>query len=258
MKPYRVKRGGKLIGSFLVLHEGRRVNLGTKDASEARRRAALVERGEWPPEGTDAAQAVKEALEGAPPVADPRPSTSEPMPAAPPPLESNPGNVGSDGKAAAGAPPPAPAAAVPPPPAAEAVNQAAAASVDQAAELEAEAKAALEAAGVDLSELQTKAPEVLGKLHIWLQGQALRVPIRVFKGSWPPFAGLGDDPEAASLRNLLGKLWAAKLAQLNLDVSKITPGWWLLILSGVTAFAQTAAMLEAMKPEPEAQPKPAP
>lgn len=163
-------------------------------------------------------------------------------PEVPPPLESSPGNVGGSADAAAGAIPPAPAAA-------DAVNEAAASSVDENAALEQEAKAALEAAGVDLSELTTKAPEVLGKLHIWAQGHALRIPIRVFKGSWPPFAGLGDDPEAISLRNLLGKLWAAKLASLNLDVSKITPGWWLLILSGVTAFAQTAAMLEAMKQE---------
>jgi hypothetical protein len=45
MKPYRVKRGQKFIGSFIVVHEGKRVNLATKDASEARRYAALVDQG---------------------------------------------------------------------------------------------------------------------------------------------------------------------------------------------------------------------
>lgn len=252
MKPYRVKRDGKLIGSFIVVHDGRRVNLQTKDASEARRRAALVERGKWPEEDASAARAVKEALEGAPPVPSSIPS-SENQPAAPP-LKSNSSPPLPEAKPAADTTQTVPAAgSSPPSQAADAVNATAAAAADEAAKLDAEAKAALANAGVDLSELQAKAPEFLGKVHVWLQGHALRIPIRIVKGKWPPFADLGDD--GAELRNLIGKLWATKLAALDLDVSRITPGWWLLILSGMTAFAQAAAMLEAMRVEVEEETK---
>lgn len=249
MKPYRVKRGGKLIGNFIVVHDGNRVNLRTKDASEARRRAALVARGEWPPEDNGEARAVRAALEGAelPPL-----EVAEAVNAA---AESESNPRAPTGAVAGGDGNPAPVADVPAagagsPSAADAVNAAAAAEGE---DLDAAAKAALEGAGVDLAEIQTKLPEWLGKVHLFAQAHVLRVPVRVAKGTWPPYVKV-EQPE---LRNLIGKLWQQKLASMNVDLAKLTPGWWLLILSGVVALSQTAAMLEAMdgdakQPEPTA------
>jgi hypothetical protein len=66
-KPFRTKREGKEIGSFKVRVRGHRVNLKTKDPSEARRRARLANDGRWPPEAK-AADDMKEILDGVPPV----------------------------------------------------------------------------------------------------------------------------------------------------------------------------------------------
>jgi hypothetical protein len=234
MKPYRVKRGGKFIGSFLVVHEGQRVNLSTKDASEARRRAALVERGEWPPEGNDAAKAVKAAIESVPaePIA-PMPEspaeqpTPEPTPAEPPP--------------AAGV------ESVPPQSsAADAVNAAAAVPDD----LENQAKAALAEAGLDLSEITAHAPRLLSGAHLWLQAQACRFGVRLVKGhlgtdkKWPAVVTL---PPGDALRDLIGQLWVKKLESMNLDLSKLGFGWWLLLLSAAAGAGQVGAMLAEMQ-----------
>jgi hypothetical protein len=47
-KPYRRKKNGKLVGSFRATIDGRDLNLETKDASEAHRRARLATQGKWP------------------------------------------------------------------------------------------------------------------------------------------------------------------------------------------------------------------
>lgn len=226
MKPYRVKRGSKYIGSFIVVHGGERVNLKTKDASEARRRAALLVKGMWPPEGNETARAVKDSIEGAAEV--------EPAQVSPPPV-----------------PPPLPPAPPLPPPvdhapdpvsAAAAVNAAAA----EGADLDQEAAAVLADTGLDMAEVMEKAPVLLSGIHLWLQGQFCRAGVRAAKGRWPQMVTL---PETDSLRLMIGKLWTAKLKELNLDLDNIGPGWWLLILSGVSAFAQVGAMIQAMAEE---------
>lgn len=92
-KPYRRRKGktGHFVGNWRVTVDGRDINLGTKDANEARARAKLAADGKWPPEeaakrvalstmnpGTNAAPAVP--LFSVPPESDPPPE----RPAAPP------------------------------------------------------------------------------------------------------------------------------------------------------------------------------
>jgi hypothetical protein len=230
MKPYRVKRGQKFIGSFIVVHDGQRVNLGTKDANEARRRAALVAKGLWPPD-EGAAAAVKRSLEGGeePPVSVP--PAVPPPPALPEPIE-----VPAEPVPRA---PPAP----PPMPSAQAVNETAAAEAD---DLENQAKSVLADAGVDMSEIVAKAPSLLAGAHLYIQGQLCRLGVRVVKGRYPAMVTL---PEGDGLRDMLGKLWTAQLQKWNLDPSAIGIGWWLVIVSGVTAMAQVGGMLAAIEEE---------
>jgi hypothetical protein len=243
MKPYRVKRGDKFIGSFIVVHEGKRVNLGTKDANEARRLAALVAKGKWPESDGGAAAAVKQALEGKEPDED---EVVEPAQADPP-------EGGRAGDVGPGVVRPddvlhhmdeAPQSGTPVAPvAADAVNAAAAAEADA---LLSEAQATLADAGVDFAEIKAKMPALLASGHLWLQGQLCRLGVRVAKGRWPKMVTL---PEDDPLRGLVGKLDVALLARLDLDVEKIGPGWLLLILSVVTSIAQVGGMLDALAAE---------
>jgi hypothetical protein len=243
MKPYRVKRGQKFIGSFIVVHDGKRVNLATKDASEARRRAALVAKGLWPPAGNDAATAVKQSLEGE--VSD----DDEPLEeAAPPTVAASPV---PDSRSAV---PPVPDA-VPVPEQVEAdpvaaVNATATAMDAENEALLAGAKDALADAGIDLADIKAKMPTLLASGHLWLQGQLARSGVRIVKGKWPMMVTLpADDP----LREMIGKLDAAFLARVNLDVEKIGPGWLLLILSAVTTIAQVGGMLEGLAQQEKAE-----
>ena len=227
MKPYRVKRAGKLIGSFIVVHEGRRVNLETKDASEARRRALLVEKGEWPPRGNDLAGQIHDSLEGKGPAAPPPTPPPEPLPS-----------------------PISPTPIVPPDPVASPADVLNDVAAEDAATIESEAKSALADAGFDLGELETKAPDLLAGVHLWAQGQMCRLGLRVVKGRWP--TGIPTLPDDDPMRKMLGKLWLAKLREWNLDLSSVGPGWWLVILSGVTALAQVGGMIAAMEEEDKA------
>jgi hypothetical protein len=231
MKPYRVKRAGRLIGSFLVVHEGRRVNLDTKDASEARRRALLVEKGEWPPRGNDLAGQIHDTLEGKGPPIEPAPMPTEPLPPVAPPAQ-----------ASVPIAPPDPVASP-----AAVLNDVAA---EEAANLENEAKSTLAKAGFDLGEVEAKAPELLAGAHLWMQGQLCRLGVRVVKGRWP--TGVVTLSDGDPMRKMLGKLWLAKLREWDLDLSKVGPGWWLVILSAVTGLAQVGGMIAAMEEEDKA------
>lgn len=247
MKPYRVKRGQKFIGSFIVVHEGKRVNLATKDASEARRRAALVAKGLWPSVGNDATSAVKQSLEGEVPDVEPLEESTPPSVEASPVPDSGP----PDGPVHSPVQVPEQVAADP----VVAVNAAAAADAEDA-ELLAGAKDALADAGIDLADIKAKMPTLLASGHLWLQGQLARSGVRIVKGKWPTMVTLpADDP----LREMIGKLDAAFLARVNLDVEKIGPGWLLLILSAVTTIAQVGGMLEglALQEKAEAEKVPA-
>ena len=247
MKPYRVKRGQKFIGSFIVVHEGKRVNLATKDASEARRRAALVAKGLWPSVGNDATSAVKQSLEGEVPDVEPLEESTPPSVEASPVPDSGP----PDGPVHSPVQVPEQVAADP----VVAVNAAAAADAEDA-ELLAGAKDALADAGIDLADIKAKMPTLLASGHLWLQGQLARSGVRIVKGKWPMMVTLpADDP----LREMIGKLDAAFLARVNLDVEKIGPGWLLLILSAVTTIAQVGGMLEglALQEKAEAEKVPA-
>jgi hypothetical protein len=61
---YRRKKNGKFIGSYFIDVDGVPLNLHTKDAAEARRRAGLAARGKWPPVDA-AAEAAIEAMDPA-------------------------------------------------------------------------------------------------------------------------------------------------------------------------------------------------
>lgn len=246
MKPYRVKRGSKFIGSFIVVYDGERVNLRTKDANEARRRAALVAKGLWPPSDTGAAAAVRDALEGKGPEPDEEVQKVEPVAS----TSLDVGQVSARvPAAAAGDESPDPVVPpVSPVDAAAAVNAAASIEVDE--RLVSDASAALADAGIDLAEIKAKMPSLLAKAHLWVQGTAARVGIRVVRGKWPAMVTLPDDDP---LRDIIGKLDAAYLARLNLDVEKIGPGWFLLILSAVTTIAQVGGMLELLEAQEKAE-----
>jgi hypothetical protein len=241
-----------LIGSFIVvtdatvahLSPGTRVNLGLpgdpcKDAEEARRRIGLLRKNQWPPQASDAAASVRESLEGAAPevaeVVQPVPVSAPQAPSAPPP-------------ASPPAPPPAvEAEAVHAEDPVAALNASVTEEAEASAEIEAEAKAALAGAGLDVSEVVEKAPAMLAGLHLWLQGHVARLGVRVVKGRWPKdVVTLPDDDP---MRPLIGKLWVQQLKSMNLDLENVSPGWWLVILSGVTAMAQIGGMLAAMDEE---------
>jgi hypothetical protein len=81
-------------------------------------------------------------------------------------------------------------------------------------------------------------------VHLWCQAQGLRVAVRTVKGRWPSVATL---PKEDPVRGLIGKLWVKKLEAMNLDLSKLGFGWWLLLLSAAAGFGQVAAMLEEVK-----------
>lgn len=247
MKPYRVKRGGKYIGNLLVVHDGKRVNLGTKDQNEARRRIALLVKGEWPPKDNDAARAVKQALDPGvvplPGLASPPEVASTPVlpPAVPPPTalpdqQAPPSGARSEG-AAAGIPSPAAA------PVCDAVNATAAAE----AQVEREAAAAMQAIGVDLGELGPKLPEYVGKGITVVSGQLARVPVRFIKGKWPEAPKL--PPEAEVLRPVMGKCALMKLTQWGIDLEKLGPGAWFLVTFGICVTLQVAVALAAAEPE---------
>jgi hypothetical protein len=228
-KPFRVKRNKKPIGSFVINTPAGRVNLDTKDAEEAWRRSRLWAAGQWPPEEA-AAKSVKEALGGTVPT--PAESQQQHEPAAAPPAPSP------------EVPPPSPAPAAPvvhpqvnP---VDAVNAAAAGE----AELVSEAATVASNAGVDLTELVT--PDALGGAHLWLQGQALRGVVYLWKGKAPKLVTIES---GNPLRAAMGKLWQSVLTRWNLSTDALTPGSALLLLGGVTAFTQLTAMLA-----PEEQP----
>lgn len=116
---FRVKRGGKRVGSFLCVWRGRRVNLGTQDANEARARVRALVRGEWAPseappaEPTEAAAAALAGLQqGAPtaPLALPPVSPLDVPVAHPPAAETTAGATPNPSAA-----PPPPSSAGPPP-----------------------------------------------------------------------------------------------------------------------------------------------
>jgi|WetSurMetagenome_2_1015567.scaffolds.fasta_scaffold01699_8 hypothetical protein len=227
MKPYRVKRGGKFIGNLLVVHKGKRVNLGTKDQNEGRRRIALLVKGQWPAEDVEAARAVKQALD----------------PAVLPPDLASPPEVAT----------PVPSPAVPPStalpdqqtPAAPVVHPMDAVSATAAAEagIEAEATAAMRDLGVDLGELGPKLPEYVGKGITVVSGQLARVPVRFIRGRWPEAPAL--PAEAELLRPVMGKCALVKLAQWGIDLEKLGPGAWFLVTFGICVTLQFAVALAA-------------
>jgi hypothetical protein len=236
MKPYRVKRGGKLIGNLLVVHDGKRVNLGTKDQNEARRRIELLVKGEWPPrDEVDAARAVKQALDPAAPspeVLTPPPEVYSPVPPA------------------VASPIPVPPPAMPPAmPAMDAVNAAAAAED----EIEREATQAMRSLGVDLGELAPKLPEYVGKGVVALSGQLARVPVRFIAGAWVETPKLPE--EAAPLVPVMGRCLLMKLAQWGIDLEKLGPGAWLLVTFGICVTLQVAVGLSAVEAAKAATPK---
>lgn len=251
-KPYRVKRGGKFIGSFLHPWQGKRINLRTKDANEARTRGRLVERGLWPPaEDAGAARAVKAALEGSEELASPASVTPQ-------------GDVSTEGTAApegAGAavpvtpsPEPATPQPEPAPTPAEAVNSAAAADDE---EIEAEATAALKDAGIDLNEIGPMLPEKLGRGFFWVTGQISKLPTKWIAGR---HAGLQKLPEEmAPIYRVTGKCVLRELAKLGIDLERLTPRQVLILFAcvgfamqtgmGIAAVAEQAAQSESEQPK---------
>jgi hypothetical protein len=245
MKPYRVKRAGKYIGSWIVVHGGARVNLGTKDANEARRRAALLARGQWPDQG--AAAAVKEAIESLPAKPDEAPPAAPP-PVAPPSPPASPQAVPSP------APPPDPAAAPGAPTAADAVNAAARAEAEAEEAMTGEAKAAVEAMGIDFGEIEAKLPEGIGRATVWATGQASRGIVWFLAGKLPPLQPVPE--EAKPALPVLGRLVTWKLGRWGVAIEQLTPGWWLAILLAAAVAVQTVAGLAHLQAEKEKEEAP--
>jgi hypothetical protein len=252
-KPFRVKRNGKYIGSWIVAVGGERLNLRTKDAGEARRRARLAARGVWPPEEA-AADAVADVLDG---------SAPDSLNSAPGFASVDPARTGRSGTPQAepdtSPAPPAGSVTDAPPPVAEdptaAANAAAAdaAAADADAGLAGEFRDALDGEGVDLSDLKTNLPGMLAGVHLYVQGQACRFAVSVLKGGrWPSMVTLD---ESSKLRELLGKLWVVQLAKWDIRPENWTPLTLLLALSAVTASAQVSTMLAELSgdsaPKPE-------
>ena len=248
-KPFRVKRNGKYIGSWIVAVGGERLNLQTKDAGEARRRARLAARGAWPPEEA-AADAVADVLDGPSPESlNPAPDSKSTEPAltgrgGTPPAEPDTstappaGSVGAEPDAWTGAADPT-----------EAANAAAAAA---AAGLAGDFQAALADEGLDLGDLKANLPKMLAGAHLYVQGQACRYGVSLLKGGrWPSMVTLD---ESSKLRELLGKLWVVQLAKWDIRPETWDPWTLLLALSAVTASAQVSAMLTELAgdtPKPE-------
>lgn len=179
-KPYRRKKRGRYVGNFRVTVAGEDLNLGTKDANEATRRARLAAAGKWPP--------VEAAAEAAAAALDPGAAhTPTPEPGPEPPIEpAAPGPPGDGAPAGAAA---TPAGAAPTEPLGDAARAA-------AADASADPDAATNAAGAPAPDLDGEIRRVMGDLGVggsadlfeqgadgiaalllWLQGKAIELGI---------------------------------------------------------------------------------
>jgi hypothetical protein len=236
-KPFRVKRAGKYIGSWLVWVDGERVNLDTKDANEARRRARLVELGKWPP-GESVAKQTKKVLDGQgdsddddpgdegsqyvegglPVISAPAAREATPAPTVPPVPPSVPESV----------PPVDPVAAA---------NQA-------AADFSGELKEALSGAGTSISDVVADLPDMLAGAHLWLQGQGCRVVVRYWKKRWPSMVTLD---ESDKIRKLMGKMWTEQLKRWEIAPESMSPLEIIAICTVVTSLQQIGAMTDEVQ-----------
>lgn len=90
-KPYRRRKtkGGPFVGNWRVTVDGRDINLGTKNATEALARAKLAAKGQWPPDEAAARAAVTMLDPGTPtPLVPPLVAVDPDVPAPTPPPES--------------------------------------------------------------------------------------------------------------------------------------------------------------------------
>lgn len=157
-KPFRRKKRGKFVGNWFVTLDGEDINLLTKDAAEASRRARGAARGEWPPvdgAAAAAAAALEPNGEPPPPLEDPETSaaavTAEALPGAGPQSD-----VPSE-------PSPAPGAGSQSAPPAEPLHAAAAAAAGDASAAQAQEAAAAEAQG-EQAKVDAKLADIMAKL----------------------------------------------------------------------------------------------
>lgn len=229
---YRKKRGGRLVGSWRVMIEGREVNLGTSDAELARERLrAAVERGrrKFDDELDQAAELEGNALSEAP--AAPGPADTNPAPVAEtpaPPLSA--------------APPPAPPE---PPPAQDAGAEAedmAAAAADVVEGQPANDNGAAAAPPIDdavLDAMLTQGAVVIVDLQLALQGYAIKRGTGLVPGAIP-----ADSP----LRAGAAQAWVQQL-KVWFPASTMLPPWALALILPALAIPQQLAT--ARKPTPE-------
>lgn len=244
-KLWRIKRRGKYIGSWRISIKGREVNLLTKDATEAKRRAQLAARGLWPSE-EPAADALNKALDidvqGG---SEPTVSSPEPVPGSPPGPATLPLPEGHSEGAGGGelpAPPPAKPDGVVPPPgnwAADATAAAAEETGDAAG-----AGEAPPAEGLGLDDLLQLDPAQLAEGAVAVTELVLaRIITARSKGAkrMRPV-----DPEFLG-RVLTVKSWEITIRRWSATGWEIHPGWG--ILAGSIAMASAAFMnAETIKP----------
>lgn len=234
-KPFRRKKRGKLVGNFFATVDGRDVNLQTKDAHEADRRARLAVRGKWPVVDAAAAAAVGSldpAADAAGGPIGPEDPTPPPVPEGPPPDLTPPAlpvqppvlPVPLDDAAAAAA---AEVSGTTPDPA-----DPGAPTVDD------EVKSIMsELSGPD-GQLAEEVCDQVGKGLLWSQGHLLRLGVKWTTGKQFRPGPVADD--SLSRRCLAKSLRA--LARLHLPgmLEQITPGWGLVLGLGLGAMGQLA------------------
>lgn len=242
-KPYRRRKGknGKFVGNFRVTIDGRDLNLETKDAAEATRRARLATQGKWPPIDAATAAAVQALDPGAPP-----PTVSTEAGAAPAvgtPTE------GSRAEAPAVSAEPAersPAGA-PPPSEREPLNDAAAAAAVEAGEYEEQQAEAAEAESVSADEVKAAMAELVGPdgdllkgicdgagaFTLWLEGWAVKYGIKWGTGIKMDPGQSG--PDSMARKCLRVGYHATLLKHFPTIAQNLSPGWAIVIGLGFGA-----------------------
>lgn len=238
-KPYRRRKGGKFIGNFRVNVAGRDLNLDTKDANEAQRRARLAVQGKWPVNEA-AANAAADVLDPArvddspapEPVAAPAVGSVAPEPRVP---------VVPNGVHAAAAP-------VAP---AEPLESAAAAAASEVSGAETTEQVTAEAIAAEASiandvqaemaklvgpngELIDRAADGVGAFALWAECQAIKYGVKWTLGI-KGFTPAQPEPESMARKCLQHSFKALALQHFPALAQNLTPGWGIVIGLGFGA-----------------------
>jgi hypothetical protein len=235
---YRKKRGGRLVGSWRVMIDGREVNLGTTDAELARGRLRqALERGRrnFDDELVAAAELEQQEPQAVPqneqtPI--PQPSSETGSFAAPP---------------AAPAAPPPPSDVPPPAPDAGDADDMAAAAADVAADAPANDNGAAAAMPIDdgvLDSMLEQGAHVIVDLQLSLQAYAIKRGTGLVAGAIPA---------DSMLRSGAAKAWAQQLKIWFPSTTQLPPWAMAIILPAMALPTQFATARPPTKEELEAE-----